>query len=197
MEPEIDREALALSGLPQAVRIARGYAQRRELAWMLDDLESAAGLACWRAACQWDPSRGVPWGAWLTQVVRTHLLDATRSVLGLRAAGSRRRRPILRNCIPIDEIAWEIDGPSDVLDSGELPVGWEIEEEDTIHWLARQIGPLGGSAIRAMTLDARSGGTRAGAGDVMGIGESAVSARLLRARSRLLAAIKDHQRATI
>lgn len=140
---------------PAEINWARALARRAARRWpgMADDFEGGALLALAGAAARFDPARCDNFRAYAARRIVWAITDEMR----------RARR-------------WRRNGeaPPAPPESGELPVGWEIESEDAVRHLlafAREAEP-----VRRYYLEARHG-TLADAARACGI--SASRARML------------------
>jgi hypothetical protein len=164
----VDDDVLAM-----AASVWREFARREPR--LADEFESAAGLALAHAARAYDPALGAKFSTFALCRVRGACLDARRKA---RSAGFRRVSRRVAHVPPVDSLAAPLgDGYelADVISSGDDPVGWEIESEDEVRRLVREIGGgRRGEVVLAVYLDA-SAGTFKAAGRRIGVGESRVS----------------------
>lgn len=128
-----------LASEPRWLRLARRIADRSARSPLyrrnLDHLESAAFLGLWEAANAWD-GRGTFEG-YAACVIHRRVLDAKRQLRRLGLTGTstitRQGQPLELSSLsdPVE------DGltVADSIESGDLPVGWEVESEDSVRSL--------------------------------------------------------------
>jgi DNA-directed RNA polymerase specialized sigma24 family protein len=133
----------ALASDPATVRWARRYARSRANRPLyrrnLDHLESAALAGLWEAARRW-PGDG-SFGDFAGKVVRRRVLDAKRELRRLGMGGTsvmvRTSQPV--NLVSLDQPSADDTPLGELVESGDLPVGWEVESEDAVRGLARHL----------------------------------------------------------
>lgn len=123
--------------------------ERRWVAWYGDrcgQYDGAALIGLWNAVRTHTGS--IPFRSHAVYCVRRSLLDRHRQS-GLRGFRYHSRKPENTESPPT-----VLDGgiPTDRTESGEGPVGWELEYEDWIRSLARRMDPTTGRLFLAMYL---------------------------------------------
>jgi RNA polymerase sigma factor (sigma-70 family) len=134
----------SLAALPENIAWARkqGRWMARHCPSLRDDLESAALLGLVQAANTFDPTRGLTF--------KTHALCRIRGAVWdeMRYALPRGYRHRSRKDLPIfhpiaDVIEHVIEGHDD-------PVGWEVDYQEWVEWLSRQLPRQAARVIRCM-----------------------------------------------
>lgn len=133
----------ALASDPVTVRWARKYARSRANRPLyrrnLDHLESAALAGLWEAARRW--AGDGPFNDFAGKVVRRRIMDAKRELrrLGMGGTSVMIRSGQLVNLVSLDQPSADDTPLGELVESGDLPVGWEIESEDEVRGLARHL----------------------------------------------------------
>lgn len=183
-----------LAGDPAHVRMAMAIADRfaarcpRER----ETIRSSAlfGLVC--AARSFRPADGVKFTSFAPRRILGAILDDARleGAFGLgagRGAITAGRVPRVvshsRQMVQVDRGEKQVVNVllSRLLDSGEMPVGWELESEDTVVVLAARLPFRRAECLRRYLLDAEYGARMRAVGESMGLSESAVSNMLAEA----------------
>lgn len=145
-------DALAVEHLPLARQVVRARARRLPSHVDVDDLHQAAALALVLAGRRFDDSRGVPFGAYATQVINGAITDhlraqdwAPREVRAAISRGEASERAI----VPLDLVA---DAPTG---------GYEASVDQSID-IARALEALSGrqrDVITGLLADERTSDT--------------------------------------
>lgn len=206
----MDREALILSALPVAKRVAWDVAVTAPGHIDFDDLYQIACLSLVDLAASFDESRGVPFGAWAAIKLRYGLIDTLRRQSwprAIRAAMAEdrvtpdqaRRLAVLRRLSRIsperDEDRGEVAAAGELVDLGGLvgvPAVAPDEAYAAVERRARVAGLLAGlkPRERRVVLDYYYRGlTMKAIGVRLGVNESRISQILAAAMRKLRAAV--------
>jgi RNA polymerase sigma factor (sigma-70 family) len=163
-----------------ASKIAYWMAAGHEL-WMRDEFRSAALEALVVSARRYDPDQGTTFRQFALRRIQGAVQDCRRS---LRLKGFRRRHdaPFLASLSsglsPEREEKYQGDTLGDMIPSGDLPVGWEIEAIDEV--IAR-LRPLPRTRAEAMRLQLT----------VAGMDQQQIGQRLGVSQSRIFQILRD------
>lgn len=158
-----------------ARRIATGYIGR--FPWHAEEIESAAMWGLCRAAATYDPTGEYPFRNQVWWRVRGEIVEVFR----LSYPRGHRWRYQTRQVGVGPSTAW-LRGP---VDSGDDPVGWEIEYQDELAGLSRRAGdPVSAMALRCLYGQAALG-THAKVGAAIGCKTSKVKRKVERAVTRI------------
>jgi len=173
-----------LAGLPESLAIADYFAWKyaRNQPKRADDIRSAAYVGLCEAAARFDPARGIKFSSFAEMRVRGAILDYLRNDTGegLGCGRTMLARGDSPSKFGLSEVARTMSREgatvraSEVIVSEDLPVGWEIESEDTVTVYAARFPGKAAAAIRAYYLRAEIGTMKA-AGEAVGVKESRVS----------------------
>lgn len=173
-----DQQALASD--PAALKLARALAAKaaRRLWNYRDEIESAAMLGLVHAARLFDPSWGLRFLSYAHRRIRGEIADWQRrnALRGYRRWHGRMCRgapAVLSLDSPHEDNDGAFIGRNEIPADG-LPVGWEIESEDTVEQLARLVPHRQGEAIRRLLLHAATP-TKVAVGVEMGCCEARIS----------------------
>jgi RNA polymerase sigma factor (sigma-70 family) len=166
------------------VHLARGAADKLGRRWpaLADDLYSAALVGLCDAAVKFRPEDGHQFATYAPQRIVGAILDYMRVEGGLGMGNARMMKR--RNDAPVVMLAStplpcaandnRPETLADVIPSGELPVGWEIESEDAVRVLTRALGKAG-AAVRLYLLRADLEGRMRDVAEELELSESRAS----------------------
>lgn len=169
------------------VKLAEVLAGRfaRKCPWMADAALSAAFVGLCAAALKYDPARGA-FSTFASPRIAGAILDAARNELPKGFRRDKRRAPgtlSLSEPLSRDDAGRPLTG-FDTLESGELPVGWELESEDAVNALSAGLQRHERRTVRTFYLRCAAV-TMKHAGVLLGVTESSVSFRLKAAHAEL------------
>jgi hypothetical protein len=135
----------ALAGTPDHIAYARkiaiGYIRR--FPWHAEDIESAALWGLCVAAATYDPTGGYPYKIHVRRRVKDEIIEVFR----LSYPRNYRWCYRFRRVGVAPSIVW-LRGP---VESGDEPVGWEIEYQDELEGLSRRASdPVSAMALRIL-----------------------------------------------
>lgn len=142
--------------------------------------EARVGLC--QAAAAFDPARGAKFATFARPRIAGAVVDWVRRASGHGQGAGRTRlaagaaRPPVRLYV-LAEAMSGTDDPvleDEVLESPDLPVGWELESEDEVRRWCRRLPGRWAAVLQSLLLDAACGG-QAGAGRKHGVSASRAS----------------------
>lgn len=182
-----------LAGLPENVALAKwiGLKYARRCPGEADDIRAAALVGLCDAASRFDPARGLRFSTYAAQRIRgailDHMREATSGGMGCPRGMMRRNdKPEVKSLAAIATFS-DNGSPltfAEIIPAGELPVGWEIESEDTVTVYAARFPPKYAVALRAYYLRADVPTMRAASAE-LGLSEGRVSQMLTQAANTL------------
>lgn len=176
----VDREALVMAYRPLVETLARRLAKRLPPTVSVDDVASEGYLALLKAAQRYDPTTGVPFGAYARRRITGALLDALRAMDPLSRL---HRAAVTAGATPWEEVSLDV--------ARDLPQGSEADSRaiDRAHVRVEAIlatlPPVDAAIVRGVLLDEQDVPTVAQA---VGLTTRAVRERLAAALETLRAA---------
>lgn len=171
-----------IAGSPESIEIANQIAARmsRRFPRAAEEYRSAAMLGLCAAAASYRPDRG-EWAAWAARIVTGRVLDWVRDELQLGMGISRDAHKeglapkVVQTSVPAGDQGSRQATLADMLASDEMPVGWEIESQDTVEVFSRRMPREHGRVLRAYLLRAEYDGLLKNVAENMGLSESRLS----------------------
>lgn len=142
------------------------------------EIESAAFHALCLCVAR-DRGKGITEpGQWFFNNVKLETMNQLRMLVGCK------HRPKFRATVYLDGERED----STFLDSGEMPVGWELESEDEVRAAAVGLPPRQRDTILGLFLEAASGGDQKALGKMRGVSRAAIANSLKMVRDKFGAA---------
>ncbi|HEY1187153.1 MAG TPA: sigma factor [Gemmata sp.] len=171
-----------LAGSPESLAIANTAARvfSKRCPRHRDELLSVARLALCEAAASWQPDRS-EWKTWALVIIRGRLLDSVRASLSAGMRIGRRARAcgyapgIVLGSERLGGREGEPETVADQIPADELPVGWELESEDTVRAYSKRLDRKSAVMFRLYLLRADFHGRLKDVAAHLGYSESRVS----------------------
>ncbi|AWM41750.1 hypothetical protein GobsT_71520 [Gemmata obscuriglobus] len=193
--PPLTPEQRDLAGAPESIALALSVANRmaRKCPGLVEEYRAEALYALCEAAASYRPESGT-WESWARQIATGRVIDMARTELGRGMGIPRRLRnegrapSVVHASAPASGSAdWRDLTVADTLPADELPVGWEVESEDTVLVYSTRVPAAYGEALRAYLLRADLHGRTYDVAEHLGRGQSWVSLMLSGATKMLQA----------